>query len=137
MHMRVSMIPSITNFILRQAHDDPNSESPTIGNTWATNFLKRYSDVQIRLSKPLSFDRAFAHDPNGIEKWYLKFGKICIQFNIHSHNIWNFDETGFLIRVRNTQKIVTRIQNKKVRHYHPDPKIRQYLSSVESVRSTE
>ena len=51
-------------------------------------------------------------------------------------DIWNFDETGFSIGVGGTQKIVTRVKNRAQKIYHPDPEVRQHVSSCESIRTT-
>ena len=66
MHCRFRMVKSITNFILANAHDDPDSSPSTVGKNWTTNLFKRKTHLKTRVSKPLSFDRKWAHDPNAI-----------------------------------------------------------------------
>jgi hypothetical protein len=40
-HYRLFMISSIANFLLRKAHDDPDTQPPTISKLWTTRFLTR------------------------------------------------------------------------------------------------
>ncbi len=133
---RVSMIGSIANFILRNAHDDPESLPPTVSSNWPTRFLDRREEYRIRISKPLAFDRSFAHDPEVIQEWYNGFRRTLAEFGVNWKDIWNFDETGFSIGIGGEQRIVTRKKNRSTRLYHPDPEVRQHISSCESIRTT-
>ena len=70
MRCRFRMIPSIANFILANAHNDPECPPPTVGKNWTTHFVARIPGLHTRISKPLSFDRKWAHDADAILKWY-------------------------------------------------------------------
>jgi hypothetical protein len=72
MHARLSMVASIANFILRNAHEDSESEPPTVGKNWTQRFLQRHEEYGIRNSKLLAFDRSFAYDLDVIQEWYGK-----------------------------------------------------------------
>jgi len=61
---------------------------------------------------------------------------MCAEFEVQWQDIWNFDESGFSIEVEGTQKIVTRIKNRKIKIFHPDSACRQYVSACESIRTT-
>jgi hypothetical protein len=72
-----------------------------------------------------------SHDIEGMQRWYEKFGRTCAEFGVQWEDIWNFDETGFSIGVGGVQKVVTRIKNRKIRFFHPDPECRQHVSACE------
>jgi hypothetical protein len=130
------MIKGIADFILRNAHEDPDSDPPTIGVNWTTNFLNRHPELHVRLSRPIAFDRQWAQNPDKLEKWYTAYERILKEFGIRWQDVWNFDETGFSIGCGGAQKIVTRITNRKTRIFHPDPECRTHLSSAETIRTT-
>ena len=81
-HYKLAMITSIANFILRNAHDDPDSLTPTVGYNWINRFFKRYPEFNIRIFKTLAFDRLYAHDPEIIAKWYTDFKNTIALFGV-------------------------------------------------------
>jgi len=95
MHCRYRMVSSVASFILANAHDDTETSPPTVGKNWTRNFFKRNPEVRTRISKPLSFDRKWAHDPDAILEWYNGFLRTIARYGVVSDDIWNFDETGF------------------------------------------
>ena len=56
LHCRYRMISSVTNFILANAHNDPETSSSTVGKNWTWNFFKHNSEFRTRISKPLFFN---------------------------------------------------------------------------------
>jgi hypothetical protein len=111
LHCRYRMISSVANFILANAHNDPETSPLTVGKNWTRNFFKCNPEFRTRISKPLSFDRKWAHDPDAIMDWYSGLLRTIARYEVVSDDIWNFDETGFSIGVGGPQRIVTKIQN--------------------------
>jgi hypothetical protein len=98
LHYRVSIIADIANFILQNAHEDPDSP-PTVGVNWITNFLNRHLELRVRLSRPIAFDRQWAQDPDVLKKWYVAYKRTLEEFGVAWQDIWNFDMTGFSIGI--------------------------------------
>jgi hypothetical protein len=134
-YYRLSIISSVANFLFRKAYDDPDTEPSIISKFWTIRFLTRNPKLNIRFSKFFSFDRHYAHDIEGMLKWYNRFRRICNEYGIQFQDIWNFDETGFTIDVEDMQKIVTRIRNRKIRFYYSDFNYRQHVSSCETINA--
>jgi hypothetical protein len=130
------MIKGIADFILRNAYEDPDSDPLIIGVNWITNFLNRYPELHVRLSRPIAFDRQWAQNLNKLKKWYITYERILKEFGIRWQDVWNFDETGFSIECGGAQKIVIRITNKKTRIFHPNSECRTHLLSAEIIRIT-
>ncbi len=93
------IIANIADFIFREVRDDNTTPPSIVGQKWTANFLSRYPDLRIRISKLLSFDRQWVHDPDGIQEWFSRFGSMCASRGVQWQDIWNFDETGFLMGV--------------------------------------
>jgi hypothetical protein len=81
-YYRLSIIFSVANFLFRKVYDDPDTELFIIGKFWTIRFLTRNSELNIRFSKFLSFDRYYAHDIENMLKWYNWFRKIYNKYGI-------------------------------------------------------
>ncbi len=68
-----------------------------IGLHWTFNFVKRQPELCIYWNCPYNYQKVQYEDPKIIEIWFRFFQNIVIKYNIIKFDIWNFDETNFLI----------------------------------------
>jgi hypothetical protein len=68
-----------------------------VGPRWASNFVRRQPELRTRWSRPYDYQRAKCEDPKIIGAWFDLVRNIIAKYGILESDIWNFDETGFLM----------------------------------------
>ncbi len=68
-----------------------------IGKQWTHNFVQRQPELRTRQSRPYDYQRAKCEDPEIICTWFKLFRNMVTKHGILKSDIWNFDETGFLM----------------------------------------
>ncbi|EED13281.1 conserved hypothetical protein [Talaromyces stipitatus ATCC 10500] len=122
-------IEESANYLLAKDFTDPG-EPPRAGKMWIYNFLNRLPEKYVRIvQKPQERDWTTAEHYNEIERWFIDL-KIAIQeLKIVPQNLWNFDETGFIVGKGKDEAVVTA--------YPKDSKGVSSLSSRESITVVE
>ncbi|KAF4433111.1 hypothetical protein FACUT_8209 [Fusarium acutatum] len=77
-------------------------DAPRVGSRWAMNFVKRQPLLKIRFQRRYDYQRAKCEDPTIIRNWFRLVQNTIAKYGIHSDDIWNFDETGFMMGVFST-----------------------------------
>lgn len=72
-------------------------DAPPVGTRWATNFVKRHQELKTRFFRKYDYQRAKCEDPTIIRKWFRLVANIIAKYGIDVGDIYNFDETGFLM----------------------------------------
>ncbi|CDM38446.1 Probable transposable element [Penicillium roqueforti FM164] len=80
----------------------PNDPGYFSWYNWVTNFVKRHPTLTSRFSRRCNYERAKYEDPKIIGEWFNLAQKTIIQFGINPDDIYNFDETGFAMRLTTT-----------------------------------
>ena len=108
---RPSMLTGCANAILKWNYqlttESPNTPPPMVGLAWAPRFLERYPEFHICKQRSLDYKRRKAHNPEVLLNWFQSYKSICEEKGIVSSDIYNFDETGFRIRMRKNQWTIT------------------------------
>jgi hypothetical protein len=129
-HAWYHMIAGFANSILKRAY--PNSVTPpTVSKLWAQRFLNRHPEYFVKKQKPLAADRMNTHDPDELLRHFERFRDVRDKYGIHITDTYNFDETGFRIRVGRAQRIITRDAHRKA--YIPDPDNHESLTAIETI----
>ena len=71
------------------------------------------------------------HDPDELLRHFERFRDVRDKYGIHITDTYNFDETGFRIRVGRAQRIITRDAHRKA--YIPDPDNRESFTAIETI----
>jgi hypothetical protein len=87
------------------------SSPPQLGKNWASRFIKRRPELDMRWSRRRSYARAKCEDPKIISEWFQILETVRQRYGICDEDIWNFDETGFAMGVTVTSKVVTNSAN--------------------------
>ncbi|KAL2885554.1 hypothetical protein HOO65_070016 [Ceratocystis lukuohia] len=78
-----------------------------VGKHWASNFVKRQPDLDMRFNRRYDYKRAKCEDPAIIRSWFTLVENTIAKYGISLADIYNFDETGFMMGVIATGMVVT------------------------------
>lgn len=78
-----------------------------VGPRWASNFVKRHQELRTRFTRKYDYQRAKCEDPTIIQGWFNLVQNIKAKYGILDDNIWNFDETGFMMGQISSVLVVT------------------------------
>ena len=78
-----------------------------IGKNWSTRFIKDNANkLQSWFSRQLDANRARAADPELLQDFFDLFYVIVLRNRILNQNIWNMDESGFMMGYAASSKVV-------------------------------
>ncbi|KAH7472031.1 hypothetical protein FOMA001_g13641 [Fusarium oxysporum f. sp. matthiolae] len=89
--VRLRFVEEIANSLLADRDALP------VGKRWAHNFVKRQPELKTRLFRRYDYQRAKCEDPTIIRGWFRLVQNTIVKYGIRSDDIWNFDETGFMM----------------------------------------
>jgi hypothetical protein len=109
-------------------------DASRVGTRWASNFVKRRKELRTRFQRKYDYQRAKCEDPEVIRGWFTLVQNTIIKYGISNADIYNFDETGFMMGVISTAMVVTssdgRAKAKKVQ-----PGNREWVTVIQGVSS--
>jgi hypothetical protein len=79
-----------------------------VGKHWVQRFVKRRTEFKVRHTRVYDFQRALNEDPELIAKWFELYRSVRDEYRIVEADIWNFDETGFMMGIIHSHMVVTR-----------------------------
>jgi hypothetical protein len=98
---RLSYVEDIANSLLA------NRDLPPVGKNWAYNFIKRQPDLKTSRFRRYDYQRAKCEDLTIIRGWFRLIENTIAKYGIRSDDIWNFDETGFMMGMVEPGIVVT------------------------------
>lgn len=110
----INLIAITANSILEEAHTNPATLPPKIGEHWVERFLKRNPQCHRRRRRALDVVRSRALDKGVVESWFEDYIRTVNENGILPGDIYNFDETGFQIDFEQYQWIITREPKRKI-----------------------
>ena len=78
-----------------------------LGKNWASRFVKRQSELQTKWNRKFHSQRARCEDPVRISSWFKLVQDTRVTYGVNDQDVYNFDETGFMMGVAATSKVVT------------------------------
>ena len=78
-----------------------------VGPRWASTFVKRHPELRTRFTRKYDYQRAQCEDPAIIQGWFDLVRNEIAKYGIHEDDIWNFDETGFMMGQISSAMVVT------------------------------
>lgn len=82
-------------------------DAPRVGKHWASNFVKRQPELRTRYSRRYDYQRAKCEDPKVIREWFDLVRNMKTKYGILDDDVFNFDETGFMMGVIFPGMVVT------------------------------
>ena len=98
---RLSHVEAMANRIRTQR------KMPYVGRNWASNFVKRQPELRTRFIRRYHYQRAQCEDPTLIRGWFTLVKNTITKYGIDPADIFNFDETGFMMGIICSTMVVT------------------------------
>ena len=86
--------------------------APRVGRLWPHRFFHRKPELQMQMSRANDFQRALCEDPDALNAWFRLVENMMAKYGIVDCDFYNFDETGFMIRMITSSVIVARAERK-------------------------
>jgi hypothetical protein len=80
---------------------------PPVGKNWVTRFVNNQPELQTKWNRKFHSQRARCEDPIKISAWFKLVEDTRQTWGILHEDTYNFDETGFMMGVAATSKVVT------------------------------
>jgi hypothetical protein len=80
---------------------------PRVGKNWVSRFVQRQSELQTKWNRKFHSQRARCEDPVRISAWFKLVEDTRVAYGIADQDMFNFDETGFMMGIASTSKVVT------------------------------
>ena len=106
-----------------------------VGKCWVDRFIQRTPSLKTKWSRPYDRQRAACEDPAVIRPWFSLIQSTKEKYGIQDEDIWNFDESGFLMGRITSQLVVTGV-DKPGKQKKIQPGDREWVTLVQAVGST-
>ena len=98
---RIRYVEDMANILLKER------DAGRVGKNWASNFVRRQKALKTRFNRRIDYQRAFCEDLNVYRKWFQLVRDTIGKHGIAAEDIYNFDETGFMMGMITTHMVVT------------------------------
>lgn len=78
-----------------------------VGKIWASNFVRRRPELKTRLNRRIDYQRVHCEDPDAYRAWFSLVRNTIAKYGVHEEDIYNFDETGFVMGQISSEIVVT------------------------------
>jgi hypothetical protein len=78
-----------------------------VGTKWIQRFIQRQPELRTRFTRKYDYQRARCEDPAIIQGWFDLVRNTITKYGILEEDIWNFDETGFMMGQISSATVVT------------------------------
>src|SRR5688572_10228625 len=83
-----------------------------LGDHWLQRFLKHHPNIRVVKRRARERERKEAVNYANIKAWFDKWIPFLAEHGFAANEIWNMDETGFMIGFGRDQWVVTRVEKK-------------------------
>ncbi|KAF6514205.1 hypothetical protein HZS61_006461 [Fusarium oxysporum f. sp. conglutinans] len=111
-----------------------NRGAPPVGKRWAHNFIKRQPELKTHKFRRYDYQRAKCEDPTIIRGWFRLVENTIAKYGIRSDDIWNFDETGFMMGVIEPGIVITG-SHRQGRPKQVQPGNREWITVIEGINA--
>jgi DDE superfamily endonuclease/Tc5 transposase DNA-binding domain/helix-turn-helix, Psq domain len=125
---RLCVVEDMANRILATRQDE------RVGQRWAGNFVRRRPELRTRFQRKYDYQRAKCEDPAVVRAWFELVRNTIAKYAIVDADIYNFDETGFMMGVISTGMVVTSSDGRK-QAKKTQPGNREWVTVVQAVNS--
>ncbi|KAF5715316.1 hypothetical protein FMUND_6914 [Fusarium mundagurra] len=125
---RLRGVEEMTNRLLADRDASP------VGKRWAMNFVKRHQELKTRFFRKYDYQRAKCEDPNIIRNWFRLVENTIAKYGIRSDDIWNFDETGFMMGVIASGMVVTGAE-RRGKPKSVQPGNREWITVIQAINA--
>jgi hypothetical protein len=126
---RLSGIEDMANRLLSERSTE------RVGKNWASNFVRRQPQLATRYNRKYDYQRAQCEDPILIRGWFRLLSNTIAKYGIVESDIYNFDETGFMMGIISTAMVVTSLE-RAGRAKSKQPGNREWVTVIQGVNAT-
>lgn len=109
--------------------------APPVGKRWAFNFVRRQPQLRTRVTRAYDYQRALCEDTQVIGAWFQLFKNVVTKYGILESDVWNFDETGFLMG-RITPSLVLSSSERRGKAKALQPGNREWATVIQGINSS-
>ncbi|RKK31124.1 hypothetical protein BFJ66_g15995 [Fusarium oxysporum f. sp. cepae] len=109
-------------------------DASPVGKRWAHNFIKRQPELKTRFQRRYDYQRAKCEDPIAIRNWFRLVQNTIAKYGIRSDDIWNFDETGFMMGVISSAIVITSSE-RRGRPKSVQPGNREWVTAIQAINA--
>jgi hypothetical protein len=110
-------------------------DASRVGPRWAKRFVQRHPELRTRFTRKYDYQRAQCEDPTIIQGWFNLVRNMVAKYGIHEDDIWNFDETGFMMGQISSALVVTSSDgNQKAKMIQPGN--REWVTVIQGISSS-
>jgi hypothetical protein len=106
-----------------------------IGKNWVLRFIKAQPELQTKWNRKFHSQRARSEDPVAIRAWFELVEETRQSYGILDADIYNFDETGFMMGIAATSKVVTS-SDAVGRAVTIQPGDREWVTTIECINAS-
>ena len=99
--LRLSAVKDLADSLLAARHRDP------VGPNWPKAFIKRRLELKMKFNRKYDYKRALCEDPELVQGWFRLVQNTKAKYGIQDDDMYNFDETGFIMGMHNSLAVVT------------------------------
>lgn len=107
-------------------------DASPVGQNWPSTFVRRTRELKTRLNRRRDYQRQKCEDPAIIKPWFVLVKNTIEKYGIVDDDIYNFDETGFLMGVIRSSLVVT-VTERRSRPNNAQPGNREWSTQIHSV----
>jgi hypothetical protein len=98
---RRDFVEKMANSLLADCDASP------VGKLWVHNFIQRQPQLITRRFRRYNYQRAKCNNPTIIRNWFRLVENTIAKYGIRLDDMWNFDETGFMMGMIEPGMVVT------------------------------
>jgi hypothetical protein len=99
--VRLSTVKDLADSLLAARNCEP------VGQNWAKSFVKRRPELRTKFNRKYDYKRALCEDPELVQGWFRLVQNTKAKYGIQDNDMYNFDETGFMMGMHNASAVVT------------------------------
>ena len=108
--------------------------APPVGTKWGQRFVQRKPELRTQQSRAYDFQRALCEDPDAIKAWFRFVENTKTKYGIADCDIYNYDETGFMMGKSQPTLIVARA-DRPGRSKAVQPGNKEWATSIHCINS--
>jgi hypothetical protein len=98
---RIRCVEDIANRILSE------QGAGCVSKNWTSNFVQRQLELSTRFNRRIDYQRVLSEDPDAYNAWFRLVRNTINKYGILNDDIYNFDETGFIMGQILSEMVVT------------------------------
>ena len=124
---------ALKNLAQQLLHQHTSNNDAMLGTNWVAAFTHRHPELKTFYSHIMDAQRVLAGDPKVVEAYFDLLEETVKEYNIVPDNIYNMDETGFLLGQSQAHNIIVPKENGNNCCFRSQPGNRETITVVECI----